>query len=768
MPIIGNVEGKSSGGRLLNLAIHAILILGAAAMICPFLAMLSGSVKSNVDFMSFDIVPRYFHDDPWLFKKFLVSKYNGKYDILFANLKDPAASIEDIAGPAHGSPKVCEDFSIFLKELKGDSFHTAGMMQDSGVSPLMAREFRSWLKSQYGGGSDGLRKMNAELKSSFLTWDGVSARKEDRFSRRGAALSSQFDGKFLEFKRTAVPLYLKAYMDVDGWFMDYLRREVARSLPEINAELGTGWRNWGEIVASESIPYGSPTLAKVWQRFVREEVNLDYVAISPEGVPAYHEFLRSKYKDDIAVLNNAYGDSYKSFADLPLLQGAIKAGHQRDDWNDFISQAAPASSLKLDTLSQRYRKWIATKYTDAGTLNKAYSRGFGSFEDIPLLQSAPAGNIAWNSDWQEFADTLHEDQIGLSRKSIFDYRSFIGSSYKGKSGVDYQTMSSDYDSRIASGDEIPHYRNYPSNATTKAKGDYAKAVKSDGLKPLRSIWKPSRLQAEWAVFLKRKYADVSKLNEAYGLLYSSIDSISVPMKEWEWSQFKANKGGIFMEFLTRNYRMVLDTLFTNGRAALNTLIYCLLSIVAALTVNPMAAYALSRFRPPCTYKLLLFLMLTLAFPEMVIGIPQFLLTKELGLMNTYWALILPTMASGYSIFLLKGFFDGIPRELFEAAQMEGASEWHMFWTIAMSLSKPVLAVVALGAFVAAYGNFMLAFLVCQKQDMWTVMVYLYQLQQQASPAVGFAALAIAAIPTLLVFVFCQNLIMKGIVVPTEE
>ncbi|MBO5958627.1 MAG: carbohydrate ABC transporter permease, partial [Lentisphaeria bacterium] len=103
-----------------------------------------------------------------------------------------------------------------------------------------------------------------------------------------------------------------------------------------------------------------------------------------------------------------------------------------------------------------------------------------------------------------------------------------------------------------------------------------------------------------------------------------------------------------------------------------------------------------------------------------------------------------------------------------SAAIDGASEWTVFWQIGMRLSTPILSVIALGAFTAAYGNFMMAFLLCQNKSMWTMMVYLYQLQQCASPAVGFAALAIAAIPTLLVFIFCQNIIIKGIVVPTEK
>jgi multiple sugar transport system permease protein len=86
----------------------------------------------------------------------------------------------------------------------------------------------------------------------------------------------------------------------------------------------------------------------------------------------------------------------------------------------------------------------------------------------------------------------------------------------------------------------------------------------------------------------------------------------------------------------------------------------------------------------------------------------------------------------------------------------------------MSLSKPILAVIALQAFNLAYSNFMFAFVVCQDEKMWTLMVWLYQLKQTSGPAVMYASLIIAAVPTLLIFLFCQNLIMRGIVVPSEK
>ena len=126
------------------------------------------------------------------------------------------------------------------------------------------------------------------------------------------------------------------------------------------------------------------------------------------------------------------------------------------------------------------------------------------------------------------------------------------------------------------------------------------------------------------------------------------------------------------------------------------------------------------------------------------------------------------MANGFFIFLLKGFFDSLPRELYESAELDGAGEWTKFWAITMSLSKPILAVIALGAFQGAYSAFMVALILIPDQDMWTLMVWIFQLQSQSHQAVVYASLVITAIPTFLIFVFCQGVIMRGIVVPVEK
>lgn len=250
--------------------------------------------------------------------------------------------------------------------------------------------------------------------------------------------------------------------------------------------------------------------------------------------------------------------------------------------------------------------------------------------------------------------------------------------------------------------------------------------------------------------------------------FTGSKSAALPLLANDYTVFKETKMTYLKEIYTRNYVRVIQYIAVYGKAIFNTFVYVGLSILAALTINPLAAYALSRFNLKSTYMILMFFLATMAFPGAVTMIPNFLLLKQLGLLNSYWALVLPVAANGYSIFILKGFFDSIPKEVYESALIDGAGEWTMFWRFTMALSKPILALITLGAFTAAYTAFMFALIICPDERMWTLMVWLYQLQQGAHQSVIYAALVLAAIPTLLVFVFAQNTIMKGIVIPVEK
>lgn len=226
----------------------------------------------------------------------------------------------------------------------------------------------------------------------------------------------------------------------------------------------------------------------------------------------------------------------------------------------------------------------------------------------------------------------------------------------------------------------------------------------------------------------------------------------------------------FLDSCGANYRLVGDYLFVRGRAFANTILLVLLSVLASLTVNPLAAYALSRFRLKSTEKILLFLLATMAFPAAVTAIPGFLLIRDLGLLNTFAALVLPTVASGMSIFILKGFFDALPRELYEAASIDGASEWTVFRKITLPMTTPILAVNALNSFIHAYSSWEWAFLVCQKESHWTLAVWMYQMSQVFAhqPWCVMAGFVLISIPTAAVFLLCQRIILRGIVLPSMK
>ena len=123
-----------------------------------------------------------------------------------------------------------------------------------------------------------------------------------------------------------------------------------------------------------------------------------------------------------------------------------------------------------------------------------------------------------------------------------------------------------------------------------------------------------------------------------------------------------------------------------------------------------------------------------------------------------------------AIFILKGFFDSLPKELYEAATIDGAKERQIFLRVTMPMMKPILAINALSAFIFAYTSWEWALIVCQDQNMWTLSVWLYQanIWWGGQPWIVMAGFVVASIPTLVVFLFCQKIILRGIIIPSMK
>lgn len=386
-------------------------------------------------------------------------------------------------------------------------------------------------------------------------------------------------------------------------------------------------------------------------------------------------------------------------------------------------------------LSLRYQAWLRTKFRSIDDLNRTYIEENVAFqtaqppiEQLDRVGWKPRVGKKWE-DWQDFKRTLPvEFRIPVVSSRL--YQEFARTKYRNQ------------------------FQDVPPGWSGGAKNfEELRPVPDAGL---------------FDEYVTQGIPAAYRSGAADALWASQGNSFEMPLLQWDRAYVAREAGALKQEFSTRNYRFVLDYIALNGRALWNTAIFCILVIITQLLVNPVAAYALSRYPLPATGKILIFLLATMAFPAEVAMIPSFLLLKDLNLLNTFWALILPGAASGYMIFLLKGFFDSLPQELFESGQIDGAPEWLMMLKIAFPLSKPVLGYLALLAFMGAYGAFMYAFLVAQDRSMWTLMVFIYQLQLSAPKAVMMAAVTLAALPTLIVFLACQRVIMRGIVLPGER
>lgn len=391
--------------------------------------------------------------------------------------------------------------------------------------------------------------------------------------------------------------------------------------------------------------------------------------------------------------------------------------------------------------------------------NKLNNSDYLSFNDIILDPTVPPANM--RASWENYVRKyIHPQFVRVSPLAQPLYAQFLQEKYS-----EIKNLNKLYKLSYGNFQEVP----LPEQLTyaTPASFDFVAFLEDGDRLPIEYITLDTP-ELRWQNYLKSFYTDLLDLNSAHGASYSSFAAIPLPHKNMDYHYVQNHAFELRWHYVTRNYKMVFEYLSIYGRGIINTIIYCVLAVLAALTVNPLAAYALSRYNLPTQYKVLLFFITTIAFPAMVTMIPTYLLLRDLGLLNTFAALVLPGMANGYSIFLLKGFFDTLPRELYEACDIDGASEWFKFWNITMNLSKPILAVIALFAFTAAYGNYMFALLLCQDSDMWTIMVWLSQLNWYATQGVQFASFLVAAVPTLLVFIFAQRIIIQGIVVPVEK
>lgn len=204
-----------------------------------------------------------------------------------------------------------------------------------------------------------------------------------------------------------------------------------------------------------------------------------------------------------------------------------------------------------------------------------------------------------------------------------------------------------------------------------------------------------------------------------------------------------------------------------SRLLFNTLYYAFGALAFQLIFDVAAAYSLSRLRPVFGKAILGMMLATLMIPAAVLVVPQYLTVLDVpiverNLLNSPWVIWLPSVTNAFNIFLLKRFFDSIPKELLDAASMDGASPMRTLWSIVLPISRPILGVVSIFAVVGVWKDFLWPMLTLPDPAMQTLNVGIYSLSTGVPENVLIAALTIASLPTLLIFLIFQRNIMSGL------
>jgi multiple sugar transport system permease protein len=215
-------------------------------------------------------------------------------------------------------------------------------------------------------------------------------------------------------------------------------------------------------------------------------------------------------------------------------------------------------------------------------------------------------------------------------------------------------------------------------------------------------------------------------------------------------------------FTLENFRNVLSS-SDIPRWTVNSLLYSLVSVACVLLFASMAGYAFAKKKFPGREVMFWAFLATLMVPFQATLIPSYILVAKLDWVDSYWGLIVPTLANSQAVFLMRQFIMQLPDELFEAAEIDGAPEWRIFTMIVMPLIRPVLATLGIFVFLWHWNDFLWPLVIGQSGKMQTLTVGLATLQGQAVPINQvMAGATITVVPSLLVFGLLQRYLTDSI------
>jgi multiple sugar transport system permease protein len=217
------------------------------------------------------------------------------------------------------------------------------------------------------------------------------------------------------------------------------------------------------------------------------------------------------------------------------------------------------------------------------------------------------------------------------------------------------------------------------------------------------------------------------------------------------------------EFKFQNYLEVFEKI-NFAQYYINTIIITVARTVFQLILCSLAAYAFARLRFPGKNIIFITILSVLMVPSQVIMIPSFVIMRELGWIDTFYAIIVPGIFSAFGTFLLRQFFMAIPKELDEAAKIDGCSFFGIYWRIILPLSKPALVSLAIFTILASWNDFLWPLIVTNSDEMRVLSIGIatFQGQYATDYPLLMAGALMATAPMIIIFLFLQKYFIEGI------
>jgi ABC-type glycerol-3-phosphate transport system permease component len=201
------------------------------------------------------------------------------------------------------------------------------------------------------------------------------------------------------------------------------------------------------------------------------------------------------------------------------------------------------------------------------------------------------------------------------------------------------------------------------------------------------------------------------------------------------------------------------------RYLFNSLFVTIATVTFGVVLSSMAAYPLAKYpRMPGAKLFFSIIVSALMFAPEVTQIPRYLIVDRLGMIDTYWGLIVPSLAGSYGLFLMKQFMEQLPIELIEAAKVDGASEWRIFWQIVMPLVRPAWITLIIFSFISTWNDFFTPLIFTRSEQMKTLPLIMSSIGGGPGVVARSGAVAAASmvvvLPTLIIFVLLQRYVMQ--------